>query len=71
MHLGVEQDFRPQKKAHPGMLSGDLDALSLRLESHGHEVAWDGDFPGMRRFYTWDPHGNRLEFLSPLPRPGT
>jgi hypothetical protein len=27
---------------------------------------FDGDFPGMRRFYSEDPNGNRLEFLEPV-----
>ena len=27
---------------------------------------YDDDFPGMRRFYSEDPHGNRLEFLEPI-----
>jgi hypothetical protein len=29
-------------------------------------ASFDDGFPGMRRFYTSDPHGNRLEFLEPL-----
>ena len=65
LHLGVEADFRPQRKAHPGILVEDLDAVAGRLASHGRPVTWDDDFPGMRRFYTEDDHGNRLEFLQP------
>jgi catechol 2,3-dioxygenase-like lactoylglutathione lyase family enzyme len=65
IHLGVEEDFRPQRKAHPGLLVGDIDALAERLESSGCPVEWDADFPGMRRFYTQDNNGNRLEFLQP------
>ena len=65
LHLGVEEDFRPQHKAHPGIVVGDLDAVAARLERHGRPVSWDDDFPGMRRFYTEDDHGNRLEFLQP------
>ncbi|MDQ2745139.1 MAG: glyoxalase [Chloroflexota bacterium] len=64
IHLGVEEDFRPQKKAHPGISVGDINALSRRIERHGHRVEWDSNFPGMRRFYVWDNNGNRLEFLS-------
>ena len=63
IHVGVEDDFRPARKAHPGLVLGDLDAWAARLEGAGHEVAWDAGFPGMRRFYTADPFGNRLEFL--------
>ena len=66
LHLGVEEDFRPQRKAHPGILVTDLESLAARLERHGSPVTWDDAFPGMRRFYTEDPFGNRLEFLQPL-----
>lgn len=65
IHLGVEQDFRPQKKAHPGIVVSDIDALAARLTEHGYAVSWDDDFPGMRRFYTEDGHGNRIELLQP------
>ena len=65
LHLGVEQDFRPARKAHPGLLVRDLDAWAGRLRAAGHPVQPDGDFPGMRRFYSEDPLGNRLEFLEP------
>ena len=65
IHVGVEDDFHPSRKAHPGLLLGDLDELASRFEAAGHEVAWDAGYPGMRRFYTADPFGNRLEFLEP------
>ncbi|MGH3149536.1 MAG: VOC family protein [Streptosporangiaceae bacterium] len=65
LHLGVDQDFRPACKAHPGLLVRDLDAWADRLRAEGAPVRFDDDFPGMRRFYTEDPHGNRLEFLEP------
>lgn len=67
VHLGVEDDFRPARKAHPGVLVDDLDALAARLTAAGAEVRWDDDFPGHRRFYASDPYGNRLEFLEPVP----
>jgi catechol 2,3-dioxygenase-like lactoylglutathione lyase family enzyme len=68
LHLGVEDDFRPARKAHPGLLWLDLDALAARLVAAGRPVRWaaDGELPGMRRFHTDDPHGNRLEFLAPV-----
>jgi catechol 2,3-dioxygenase-like lactoylglutathione lyase family enzyme len=65
LHLGVEQHFRPARKAHPGLLVRDLDDWARRLQSAGYPVTFDDDFPGMRRFYSEDPHGNRLEFLEP------
>jgi catechol 2,3-dioxygenase-like lactoylglutathione lyase family enzyme len=66
VHLGVEDDFRPARKAHPGILVGDLDALAQRLADHSVDVEWDDNFPGFRRFYAFDSVGNRLEFLSPV-----
>lgn len=65
LHLGVEDDFRPQGKAHPGILVDRLDELAERLGASGVAVEWDDLFPGMRRFYTSDVNGNRLEFLQP------
>jgi catechol 2,3-dioxygenase-like lactoylglutathione lyase family enzyme len=65
IHLGVEEDFRPARKAHPGILVEDLDSLAKRLADKGVEITWDDNFPGHRRFYAYDVLGNRLEFLSP------
>ena len=67
LHIGVEADFVPQRKAHPGIVVRDLHALAARLTELGHTVTWDDAFPGMQRFYVSDPFGNRLEFLSPAP----
>ncbi len=65
LHLGIEADFRPTRKAHPGLLVTGLDALADRLARAGHEVIWDGALPGYRRCYLADPVGNRLELLEP------
>ncbi|MGY1498398.1 VOC family protein [Streptomyces sp. QTS52] len=63
LHLGVEEDFRAARKAHPGLRVVDIDAYAERLAAHGAAVIWDGDLPGHRRFFSYDPVGNRLEFL--------
>jgi catechol 2,3-dioxygenase-like lactoylglutathione lyase family enzyme len=63
VHLGVEADFVPALKAHPGLLVTGLKQLATRLEQHGTPVTWDDEFPGHDRFYAHDPFGNRLEFL--------
>ncbi|MFG2830958.1 VOC family protein [Streptomyces sp. NPDC048434] len=63
LHLGIEADFRPSKKAHPGLRVRGIDALAARLAAAGATVTWDGHLPGHRRFYAVDPVGNRLEFL--------
>ncbi|MGW3095720.1 VOC family protein [Streptomyces sp. NPDC001102] len=65
LHLGVEEDFRPARKAHPGLRVTGIDAYAARLEAKGAQVVWDGNLPGHRRFYSEDPVGNRLEFLEP------
>ncbi|MFE3381399.1 VOC family protein [Streptomyces anulatus] len=65
LHLGVEEDFRPAKKAHPGLRVTGIEAYAARLETHGVRVEWDGALLGHRRFYAHDPVGNRLEFLEP------
>ncbi|MGO4571587.1 glyoxalase [Microvirga sp. 2TAF3] len=64
IHLGVEADFHPALKAHPGIVVGDLDRLAETLARSGHEPIWDDSLPEIRRFYVADPLGNRLEFLA-------
>lgn len=63
VHVGVEEDFRPARKAHPAFGVRNLEALAERLAAAGHEVRWDDSIPGVRRFHTDDPVGNRVEFL--------
>lgn len=66
LHLGVEPDFRPARKAHPGIRVHGIAALAARLTASGAPVTWDTDLPGHRRFHSEDPVGNRLEFLEPV-----
>lgn len=68
VHVGIDGAFRPARKAHPGFLVTNLDELVGRLDAAGAPVIRDERFPGMRRFYTQDPFGNRLEFLEPAGR---
>lgn len=46
------------------MLVADLDALAQRLVDRGREVRWSDEVPGVRRFHTDDPFGNRPEFIA-------
>jgi catechol 2,3-dioxygenase-like lactoylglutathione lyase family enzyme len=62
VHLGVEADFLPARKAHPCFRVSDLDALAQQLETAGLPVIHDSELPGVQRFYSADPFGNRLEF---------
>jgi catechol 2,3-dioxygenase-like lactoylglutathione lyase family enzyme len=63
LHLGVEAQFSPARKAHPAFLVTALDALFDLLTEHGHRgTRADGELPGVRRFHVADPLGNRIEF---------
>jgi hypothetical protein len=66
LHVGVEEPFTPARKAHPAfrLSSEKLDELANRLDEAGEQVEWDDALPGVRRFYTADPWGNRLELLT-------
>jgi ubiquinone/menaquinone biosynthesis C-methylase UbiE/catechol 2,3-dioxygenase-like lactoylglutathione lyase family enzyme len=66
INLGVEEDFHPQRKGHPGLLVRDLAAVRARLEAAGAPIIPDDLLPGYERFYTADPFGNRIECLRPL-----
>ncbi len=68
LHLGVEQDFLPAKKAHPAFLVHDLRGLRVRLEQHGFSPYEDEPLAGYERCYVADPFGNRLELLEPVTR---
>jgi catechol 2,3-dioxygenase-like lactoylglutathione lyase family enzyme len=63
IHLGVEADFKPARKAHPALIVDDLAALKRTLEEAGVELVVDQPLSGFERFYASDPFGNRLEFL--------
>ena len=63
IHLGVEPDFRPARKAHPALRCADYDALTSRLRSVGIEVTDDTHIPGLRRCHIADPFGNRIELI--------
>jgi catechol 2,3-dioxygenase-like lactoylglutathione lyase family enzyme len=65
LHVGVEADFRPARKAHPAFVV-DVDTVAAALTAAGCPVTWadPAEIPGRRRFHTEDGVGNRLEFLA-------
>lgn len=63
VHIGIQKDFVPAKKAHPAFHVENLDALRNYLEQKGMRVIDDEPLEGAKRFYLADPFGNRLEFL--------
>jgi catechol 2,3-dioxygenase-like lactoylglutathione lyase family enzyme len=66
VHLGVEADFRPARKAHPAFIVSDLATLIAALKSHGYPVVEDQPLEGYDRIYVDDPFGNRIELMEPL-----
>jgi catechol 2,3-dioxygenase-like lactoylglutathione lyase family enzyme len=72
VHLGVEKDFRPARKAHPAFVVRDLGGFVERARQQGCEIAEDEPLPGYARIFIYDPFGNRLELIEPdvwEPRP--
>jgi catechol 2,3-dioxygenase-like lactoylglutathione lyase family enzyme len=67
LHLGVEPDFRPARKAHPAFIVDDLDALLAKIQTSGFEI--DTSQPplaGTKRAHVFDPFGNRIELMEKL-----
>ena len=64
LHLGVEQDFHPARKAHPAFIVDELDTLLIKIQQAGYE--WDESQPpldGYKRAHVYDPFGNRMELM--------
>jgi catechol 2,3-dioxygenase-like lactoylglutathione lyase family enzyme len=64
IHLGVEADFHPAKKAHPALRCQNYSALIQQLRDKGVEVKEPNDIPGVQRCHVFDPFGNRIELLN-------
>lgn len=70
VHLGVEDEFIPAKKAHPGLVCDSLqewETLAGRLDSMGYDLSWAEreTFEGYLRLHVRDGFGNRLEIMTP------
>ena len=63
LHVGVEADFAPARKAHPAFSVSGYDELQNRLRAAGVLVTEDSSIPGLRRCYVADPWGNRIELV--------
>jgi catechol 2,3-dioxygenase-like lactoylglutathione lyase family enzyme len=64
VHLGVENDFRPAKKAHPALRCRDYATFVARLSNAGVDVVEVDDIHGVRRSHIHDPFGNRIELIA-------
>lgn len=63
IHIGVQEDFIPAKKAHPGLIVKNLNELRAHLITFGIEIKSEPPIAGRERFFVADPFGNRIEFL--------
>ena len=64
LHLGVEEDFRPARKAHPALVVRDLSALQAALRAAGVQVRQNPDAAPGAGAYVDDPFGNRIELIA-------
>jgi catechol 2,3-dioxygenase-like lactoylglutathione lyase family enzyme len=63
IHLGVDPDFRPARKAHPALVVDDLGALTATLAAAGVDLRPDTELAGVQRGFVDDPFGNRIELI--------
>ena len=63
LHLGVEDNFTPARKAHPAFLVESAAMLETRLVASGYPTTRDVPLPGYERFFVSDPFGNRIEIM--------
>lgn len=68
IHIGIEKEFTPARKAHPAIEVENIEALGKYLKTKDINVTWDDRLPGVKRFYINDPFENRIEFLQKLER---
>ncbi|MDA1371480.1 MAG: VOC family protein [Proteobacteria bacterium] len=66
VHLGIDPDFRPAQKAHPGFEVTDLSAITALLEQIGYSISRGSELEGYDRVFTSDPFGNRIELLQKI-----
>jgi catechol 2,3-dioxygenase-like lactoylglutathione lyase family enzyme len=67
IHLGVEKNFVPARKAHPAFLVEDLAGLTSTLRKAGYSISDDVPLEGYNRIFVHDPFGNRIELLEVVP----
>lgn len=63
LHLGVEEEFRPARKAHPALLVEGLAELAARCAADGYPVSAPEPLEGFERMHVFDPFGNRIELM--------
>jgi catechol 2,3-dioxygenase-like lactoylglutathione lyase family enzyme len=67
LHLGVEENFRPARKAHPALVVNDLDRFITKIQDAGFEIdTTQPPLNGYKRVHIFDPFGNRIELMEKL-----
>ena len=65
IHLGIDPDFRPARKAHPALLVQELGEVVRKFREAGIDVTEAEPLPGHDHVYVADPFGNRIELIAP------
>ncbi len=63
IHLGVETEFRPAKKAHPALRCANYAEFTATLQNAGIKITPDDSIPGTVRCHIHDVFGNRIELI--------
>lgn len=67
LHLGIESEFGPARKAHPAFIVDNLDSLIAHIQRIGYESdASQPALDGYKRVHIFDPFGNRIELMEKL-----
>ena len=65
VHLGVEKNFLPARKAHPAFIVDDLADMVRKAQQAGFKVTADEPIEGYDRRHVDDPFGNPIELIEP------
>lgn len=63
LHIGAEQGFAPNKKAHPAFVVEGFEEYCALLRERGVAVREEAQVYGRRRAGIEDPFGNRVELI--------
>jgi catechol 2,3-dioxygenase-like lactoylglutathione lyase family enzyme len=63
VHIGIDKEFTPARKAHVALRCRGVREMAARCQAAGAEVVLDDPLPDRDRVYVFDLHGNRLELI--------
>jgi len=67
LHLGIEPNFHPARKAHPAFIVDDLNLLITKAQNAGCETnTTQPPLDGFKRAHVFDPFENRIELMERL-----